>query len=466
MLNAFQFVMMALAHRQRGGAAVRGLPVRLQPAGAAAGGPGARRRRRPVGARGGATATTNSACSRPASTAWRRRCRACTRAWRPRCRRRRCAWRPSARGWRRCTRPAAFVATRHLARRAGAGLRAPGAARGAAPTPSAVRWSDESNQRYLLLASDCLPQPMVDAEQCVPAGDCFCGQRAGRRRRPASSRSARRRRDAAGPLRARRLRDRDQRAGAAARAHGRRARTCSIARRRALTDDDRALLETLASHLAGAIEEPARRRAGARGRGGRGARPAGARTARLHRAGAGVPEDPGRPAARRAAARSDAAVIERVLGELDAGVTESLSDVRELLVHFRTRTNAEDIEPGAAHHAAEVRAPDRPGHAPARSRATACRWPPTCRCRCCTWCRKRCPTCASTPGARQVWVEVQQAPQWRVRGARRRPRLRRRRRGRADQTHVGLRIMRERAQRIGADGRGGVGAGLRHLRAC
>jgi two-component system nitrate/nitrite sensor histidine kinase NarX len=27
------------------------------------------------------------------------------------------------------------------------------------------------------MASDCLPQHLVDAEQCVPTGDCFCGQR-------------------------------------------------------------------------------------------------------------------------------------------------------------------------------------------------------------------------------------------------------------------------------------------------
>ena len=37
--------------------------------------------------------------------------------------------------------------------------------------------------------------------------------------------------------------------------------------------------------------------------------------------------------------------MERVVGELDAGVRESYADVRELLVHFRTRTNEEDIEP-------------------------------------------------------------------------------------------------------------------------
>jgi two-component system nitrate/nitrite sensor histidine kinase NarX len=34
-----------------------------------------------------------------------------------------------------------------------------------------------------------------------------------------------------------------------------------------------------------------------------------------------------------------------ILGELDEGLKESYSDVRELLLHFRTRTNTEDIEP-------------------------------------------------------------------------------------------------------------------------
>ena len=41
---------------------------------------------------------------------------------------------------------------------------------------------------------------------------------------------------------------------------------------------------------------------------------------------------------------ADAARIDKTLGELDAGVHESLGDVRELLVHFRTRTNTGDIE--------------------------------------------------------------------------------------------------------------------------
>ncbi len=36
--------------------------------------------------------------------------------------------------------------------------------------------------------------------------------------------------------------------------------------------------------------------------------------------------------------------VQTTLNELDEGLRESIGDVRELLVHFRTRTNADDIE--------------------------------------------------------------------------------------------------------------------------
>lgn len=39
----------------------------------------------------------------------------------------------------------------------------------------ALRWSDEANRRYLMLASQGLPQAMTDAEHCLAAGDCLCG---------------------------------------------------------------------------------------------------------------------------------------------------------------------------------------------------------------------------------------------------------------------------------------------------
>ena len=39
----------------------------------------------------------------------------------------------------------------------------------------AVRWSDEANQRYLMLASDCFPQEMQAEERSLIAGACACG---------------------------------------------------------------------------------------------------------------------------------------------------------------------------------------------------------------------------------------------------------------------------------------------------
>ena len=48
---------------------------------------------------------------------------------------------------------------------------------------------------------------------------------------------------------------------------------------------------------------------------------------------------------RDALASGNAGAHPAVLGEIDAGVRESYGDVRELLLHFRTRANAEDIEP-------------------------------------------------------------------------------------------------------------------------
>ena len=39
----------------------------------------------------------------------------------------------------------------------------------------AVRWSDEANQRYLMLASDCFPQEMQEEERNLIAGACACG---------------------------------------------------------------------------------------------------------------------------------------------------------------------------------------------------------------------------------------------------------------------------------------------------
>jgi len=318
--------------------------------------------------------------------------------------------------------------------------------RAARADASAVRWSDESNRRYLLLASDCLPQALIDAERCIPTGDCLCGQARGE----AATRVIPIRFDGASA----RL-DHCARAGydtiisVPVRLHERLVGELNLFYRepRQLSDDDRALLETIASHLAGAIE--------------------GLRAAALQRETA-VAEERGFIARElhdsiaqslaflkiqlgllRGHVRSgDAARIDRTLSELDAGVQESLGDVRELLVHFRTRTNDEDIagalkttlqkfehQTGLPAHL-EIEGDGMPLPADVQVQVLHV-------------VQEALSNVRKHARAREVWVEVQQTPQWRVEvrddGCGFEP-------GAVgpDEPHVGLRIMRERAQHIGA----------------
>ena len=310
----------------------------------------------------------------------------------------------------------------------------------------AVRWSDESNQRYVMLASDCLPQAMVDEEQCIPTGDCLCGQAQG----VAATQVI--------PILAA---DRPARLGHCARAgyetvvsvpvrlQERMVGELNLFYREVvhLPDDDRALLETIASHLAGAIE--------------------GLRAAALQRETA-VAEERSFIARelhdsiaqslaflkiqlgmlRTAVKAGELARIERNLAELDAGVHESLGDVRELLVHFRTRTNTEDIAPAlkttlqkfehqtglATHLELEGQGLPLPADVQVQVLHVV---------------QEALSNVRKHAQAREVWVEVQQSPPWRVE-------VRDDGRGfdvnrpNADETHVGLRIMRERAERVGA----------------
>ena len=310
---------------------------------------------------------------------------------------------------------------------------------------SAVRWSDEGNDRYLMLASDCLPQELVDDERCVPTGDCFCGQpqaQAQTRVIPIQLQSA----TSLGHC---------EKAGyqtvisVPVRMHERLVGELNLFYRQATTlaEEDRALLETLASHLAGAIEGL---RAGALQRETAVAEERGLLARELHdsiaQSLAFLKIQVG--LLRAAVTRGDAVGVERTLSELDAGVQESLSDVRELLVHFRTRTNEEDMTPalkstlqkfehqtGLATHL-QVHGHGLPLDADVQVQVLHV-------------VQEALSNVRKHAQAREVWVEVQQAPPWRVEvrddGRGFMPDA-----GAADETHVGLRIMRERAQRIGA----------------
>lgn len=205
----------------------------------------------------------------------------------------------------------------------------------------ALRWSDSDNQRYLLLAQEGLPPSFALQEQCLPTGDCHCGQAAS----GSGARVIPIRPDGGG-------RGTCARAGFQTlltvpvmlhqRVHG----EIDLFYRTPVSDaePDRSLLELLASHLAGGME--------------------GLRAAAVEKE-AAVSSERALLAQelhdsiaqslaflkiqvqllRTALARRDDPAVAQTVSEIETGVLESYGDVRELLVHFRTRADSEDIEP-------------------------------------------------------------------------------------------------------------------------
>lgn len=204
-----------------------------------------------------------------------------------------------------------------------------------------VRWSDEANQRYLMLASDCFPQDMLEEERSLLAGACACGSlqhEARTRVIPIQSAEA-------APMRHCVKAGYESLVSVPIRLQSRLMGEIDLFYRKTLvlTKDEEVLLDALASHLASALE--------------------GLRASALERE-AAVGEERALLARelhdsiaqslaflkiqvqllRGAAERAQGPQMQLALDELDAGLKESIGDVRELLVHFRTRTNTDDIE--------------------------------------------------------------------------------------------------------------------------
>lgn len=205
----------------------------------------------------------------------------------------------------------------------------------------AVRWSDEANQRYLMLASDCFPQEMQEEERSLLAGACACGNLqpdARTRVIPIQSHDA-------APVRHCAKVGYQNVVSVPVRLQQRLIGEIDLFFRGeiALNADETELLDALASHLASALE--------------------GLRAAALERE-AAVGEERALIARelhdsiaqslaflkiqvqllRSAVQKEQAEKVQATLDELDTGLRESINDVRELLVHFRTRTNTDDIE--------------------------------------------------------------------------------------------------------------------------
>ncbi|MES2948953.1 MAG: type IV pili methyl-accepting chemotaxis transducer N-terminal domain-containing protein [Pseudomonadota bacterium] len=309
----------------------------------------------------------------------------------------------------------------------------------------ALRWSDQSNQRYLMLAASGLPTSMVEEEHCLKAGDCHCGTPS-----------------ATGNLRVIPISS----AAPAILKHCAKAGFSTVVNvpirlhektmgevdlffnaQVAPSASERSLLEALNSHLASAMENL---RLNALGK-------EAAVSEERHLIARELHDSIAQSLAflkiqvqlmRDALQSGSATQVQKVLEEIDVGVRESYGDVRELLMHFRTRTNTEDIEPALAttllkfeHQTGLNTALMVTGHGMPLS--------PDLQIQVLHILQEALSNVRKHARASMVWMDVQQQPVWRFE-------VRDNGVGFAsdhttlNETHVGLRIMHERAQRIGA----------------
>lgn len=308
----------------------------------------------------------------------------------------------------------------------------------------ALRWSDQSNKRYLMLAASGLPQAMVEGEHCLRAGECHCGNvqpHEGLNVIPIHSLQA-------APL------PHCQEAGFATvinvpiRLHDRVLGELDLFYHARVipTATERSLLEALNSHLASAMENL---RLNALEK-------EAAVSEERHLIARELHDSIAQSLAflkiqvqlmRDALQGGSAQEIGQVLEEIEAGVRESSGDVRELLMHFRTRANAEDIEPALL---TTLKKFEHQSGLSATLNISGQGLPlsPDLQVQVLHIVQEALSNVRKHSRASQVWLDVQQQPVWRfeVRDD-----------GQGfdatqawEETHVGLRIMLERAQRIGA----------------
>ena len=313
----------------------------------------------------------------------------------------------------------------------------------------ALRWSDEDNQRYLMLASQGMPQTLIDDEQCIDKGSCHCGATVAATGNPGLR---------VVPLHAEpgKVKLPCMRAGyqtvvnIPVRLHDRLMGEIDLFFNAQVTPTPalRSLLEALGSHLASAMENL--RLNGLE-------KEAAVAQERLYLA-RELHDSIAQSLAflkiqvqlmRDAVQAGRSEQMQEVLDEIDTGVRESYGDVRELLLHFRTRVNAEDIEPALAttlrkfEHQSGISATlDIQG----RGLPLA----PDVQIQVLHIIQEALSNVRKHARATQVALRVQQQPVWRFEvcddgvGFMVYNDL-------LDETHVGLRIMKERAQRIDAE---------------
>jgi two-component system nitrate/nitrite sensor histidine kinase NarX len=309
----------------------------------------------------------------------------------------------------------------------------------------ALRWSDEGNQRYLLLASQGLPPSMIEHEQCLKAGDCHCGAplaAPGVRVIPVHALPQ-------GNLGHCARADFGTVVSLPIRLHERTMGELDLFYNAevAPSQAERSLLEALVAHLSAAMENLrldslAKEAAVSQERVllARELHDSIAQSLAFLKIQVQLMRD--------ALASGNAQRVQSVLAEIDTGVRESYGDVRELLLHFRTRANGEDIEPALQttlrkfeHHSGIK--------ASLRMHGQGLPLTPDLQIQVLHILQEALSNVRKHARASQVWLDVQQQPHWRFEVRDDGVGFDAEDPGRSE-THVGLRIMAERAERIGA----------------
>jgi two-component system, NarL family, nitrate/nitrite sensor histidine kinase NarX len=309
----------------------------------------------------------------------------------------------------------------------------------------ALRWSDENNQRYLLLASHGLPVDMAEREQCLAAGDCHCGMpqaAPGVRVIPIQALPQ-------GSLAHCARADFETVVSLPIRLHERTMGEVNLFYNAQVSPSqaERSLLEALTAHLTAAMENLrldslAKEAAVSQERNllARELHDSIAQSLAFLKIQVQLMRD--------ALASGNAARIQAVLGEIDTGVRESYGDVRELLVHFRTRANAEHIEPALQttlrkfEHQSGIKAT-------LQMQGQGLPLTPDRQIQVLHILQEALSNVRKHARASHVWLDVQQQPRWRFEVRDDGVGFEAEDHGRGE-THVGLRIMAERAERIGA----------------
>jgi two-component system nitrate/nitrite sensor histidine kinase NarX len=320
-----------------------------------------------------------------------------------------------------------------------------------------VRRMDPSEQRMVLLASQGLPPAMADAERCLVPGACHCGTPGPRARViPIAGHIDKRSHCAKAGF--------TTLVNVVLTAQGRAVGEIDLLYREEphLVEADRELLDSLASHLSSAMESL---RSGAQQREAAVAEERGMLARELH-------DSIAQSLAfmkiqlqllQKAQQDGQTAVASRLLDELALGLKESTADVRALLMNFRTRTDGDDLLPALQQTLQKFRLQsglqaelEVDGHgAPL---------PPDVQVQLLHVVQEALSNVRKHARAQQVQIRLAHQPHWQIEirddgcgfdaeaGA-------------PDDSHVGLRIMRERAAKVGAavelESRPGAGTRVR-----